>query len=454
MGLRRCAVLGRALALLLAVNLLACSSAESRPNVFLVTIDTLRADRLSVSGYPRDTTPFLAALAEDGVRFTQAYANSSWTVPSLVSLLTSLDPTTHGVEHGHLAEGGIAHQEVMPDGVPLWAELLGAAGYRTFGVTANGHLHERFGFGRGFDRYECVGFEGSERVEEVVANWREEILAAQPRFVWIHLLDPHAPYQARAPWIRQYFPRFGHMPGLLGNVVVPEEYKALGVKVGSRSFDFVNALYDSEVAHTDLAIRRLFDSLGVSRRDLVIVASDHGEEFLEHGRFGHSFTLFEEVIRVPLLLRLPGGETGGRSVDAPVSLVDLLPTVLDALELPIPGQLEGRSLLPLLRGRQSAPPAVVASLARFPGLRSRSIRLGRWKYVHRYAEPQEHMLFDLETDPQERKNLYASHPAEAGELARTLAAFVQEREGSRLEPGRAELSAQESERLRSLGYAE
>jgi arylsulfatase A-like enzyme len=422
--------------------------------VLLVTIDTLRADRLSGGEYPRDTTPFLAGLAEEGVRFSHAYASSSWTVPSLVSLLTSLDPTTHGVEHGHLAEGGIQHQEVIPTQVQLWAELLKAAGYRTFGLTANGHLQGRFGFARGFDRYTCVGFESSERIEELTADWRDEIRAARPRFVWIHLLDPHAPYLARAPWIRRYAPRLGRMAAPLSAVAVPEDYKALGVTAGSLAFAFVKALYDSEVAHTDAAIRRLFDALEVSPRDLVIVAADHGEEFLDHGRFGHSFTLFEEVIRVPLLLRLPGGEAGGQAVDAPVSLVDLLPTVLDVLELPVPAQLQGTSLLPLMRGRRSAPAAIVASLARFPALQSRSIRSGRWKYVHRYAEPREHMLFDLEADPQERNNLIDSRPTKARELARALTGFVAERERARLEPARIGLSAEESEELRNLGYVE
>lgn len=184
----------------IALLALGCGDAP-RPNVLLVTIDTLRADRLSGAGHSRQTTPYLDELAASGVRFERAYASSSWTAPSVASLLTSLDPRRHGIEHGHLSEQVIVQQEVIPESLPLWPELLRNAGYRTYGITANTHLYGHFGFDRGFDRYECIGFLTADEVLETLERWQLEITASEPWFVWVHLLDPHARYTPRSPWI-------------------------------------------------------------------------------------------------------------------------------------------------------------------------------------------------------------------------------------------------------------
>jgi len=188
-------------------------SSRPRPNVILITIDTLRADRLSCYGYTRETTPFLDQLARDGIRFSRAYSNASWTAPAVVSLLTGLLPTTHGVEHGTIENRtDVVNQEVVPVEARMWAEVLQRAGYRSFGITANGHLDPRFGFDRGFERYRCIGFADAEGVKQVLASWRREIVESHPYFLWVHLFDPHAPYRFHAAAMRDYHPQFRRIP--------------------------------------------------------------------------------------------------------------------------------------------------------------------------------------------------------------------------------------------------
>jgi arylsulfatase A-like enzyme len=434
----------------IALACLGCGEAPP-PNVLLVTIDTLRADRMSAYGHARDTTPWLSELAADGVRFDRAYASSSWTAPSVVSLLTSLEPATHGIEHGHLKDRVIVEQEVIPDALPFWPELLRNAGYRTFGITANTHLYGRFGFARGFDRYECVGFLDADRVLEVLLGWRDEIADSQPWFVWIHLLDPHARYTPRAPWIGDWFPDYRREWQPLRHVLVPGSYKELGAAPGTRRFELVQALYDSEIRYSDEAIRVAATALNLSERDLVVVTSDHGEEFLEHDHFGHGVSLFEEVLRVPLLLRLPGLRHAGRVIDTPVAAIDVLPSVLDALDLPAPPELQGRSLLPLLEGDAAEEVAVSASLARFPYLGKDALIQGRWKLV-KPRNSEERLLFDLESDPGEQTDVSERERERSEAMALALARRLEAARERRVEPGSVELSSEELEQLEALGY--
>ena len=165
---------GRSVALVAAALLVGCggeraadtpaAAAAGAPDIILITVDTLRADHVGATGYPRRTTPFIDSLAAAGTRFANAYSTSSWTAPAMVSIFTARYPSTHGVVHGLVAEGRVEHQEVIPSSLPTLTEGLKAAGYETFGISANRHLAHELGFGRGFDHYECVGFETADRV--------------------------------------------------------------------------------------------------------------------------------------------------------------------------------------------------------------------------------------------------------------------------------------------------
>lgn len=429
----------------------ACSSGldppEPRPNVLLVTIDTLRADHLSLYGYERPTTPFLEALAVDAVRFDRAYSTSSWTAPAMVSLFSGVHPDAHRVVHGTAQPDGVTLQEVIPEAAVLWTEVLSDAGYRSFAVTTNFHLASELGFGQGFERFWNGGWDASaEQVNQRVASWLGEIREARPYFLWVHYLDPHLPYTPREPWISAYDPGYASRGPRVAPDALDRELRALQIRRDSPELAYLTAAYDAEINYTDAALRELFAWLQPSPRDLVVIASDHGEELLDHGRFGHKLTLFEESTRIPLLMLLPGRAAAGRVVSAPVSLVDVLPTVLDYLGLPAPAGIQGRSLRTLIDTRQTLDRDAHSSLAN-----QRAIRRGRWKLIRSGARSR---LFDLDRDPREHHDVAAEQPEVVRELDAAVMEFAQ-RAGRRPWKVRFRATSEdEAEQLRALGYLE
>jgi arylsulfatase A-like enzyme len=415
--------------------------------VLLITIDTLRADRVASSA------PFLTELATKGIRFERAYSTTSWTPPAIASLLTGTYPSRHGVEHGGFLEGGIIDQEIVADDLRLLAQLLQEQGFRTFGITANGHLGPEFGFARGFDRYACVGFSDAPAVQKTLTDWLEEIRTSHPYFLWLHFFDPHTPYKMREPWFssrrRESDVRYEDLEG----VVPALEYARLGVRAKGDRLAYVEALYEAEIAYVDNALREVFTQLGVSADDFVIVTSDHGEEFRDHGGFGHGHTLFEEGIRVPLLFRLPRGLHAGTRVATPVSLVDVLPTILAELDIEVPAEVQGTRLGLDGTNGENKRALVVSELLRFNEIRA--LIAGRWKLIDLRQPLEARLLFDLEADPSEREVLTVGQP---GKLAKLLVALAEHRERSlamRRSPVRRHaLDASQIEALRALGYVD
>ena len=177
---------------------------KTHPSLLLITIDTLRADRLPFYGYKRNTAPFLGKLAEHGIVFTNAYSTSSWTVPAVTSMVTGVYPSSHGITRGSIKKAHVYRQVRIPRKLPNLPEQLQALGYRTYAITANTHLMKDLGFGRGFDRYDCIGFCTAEKVNRVFLEWKQEIESQNsPVFVWLHYFDPHIPYIGRQPWLNQ-----------------------------------------------------------------------------------------------------------------------------------------------------------------------------------------------------------------------------------------------------------
>jgi arylsulfatase A-like enzyme len=423
---------------------------SSHPDILLVTVDTLRPDHLSAYGHPRPTSPRIDALARDGIRFERAYAPAPWTVPSVATLLTSLYPEAHGVTRGVVDAGAIRGQQVLDPALPRLPGLLRAAGYRTFGITANEHLAAPLGFAAGFDRYVNLGFDADAGgVGETLAAWRGEIDAARPAFVWLHYFDPHAPYLPRRPWLDTFAPL---EPEESWRLVVPfaGEYESMQLDDERRAY--VEALYDAEVAFVDRAVGEAVDLLDPDREAVVLVAADHGEAFGEHGRFGHDGSVDEELIRVPLIVRLPGARFAGRVVDLPVGLVDVGPTLLDQVRLAAPAGFQGRSLVPLFvaDGTLEAVP-LLASLERGDPV-VHGVVDGDWKYVRYSGSKAGESLFDLRADPEERHDLAADAPDRLNSLAARLDALRELRAGAPATELRA-ASEERLERLRSLGYA-
>ena len=438
----------------LATLALACGEPthSDPPDVLLVTIDTLRADRVGARRAAGPSlTPFIDGLAKRGLRFTRTYAPSPWTVPSMASLVTGSFPARHGVEHSATRRDEVIAQEVLPEDVPLLAEVLSRRGYATFGVTANGHLGAEHGYGRGFDRYACLGFEhDGQAVLEQVEAWLPAIRAQRPRFVWVHLLDPHAPYRAAEP----YFSRHGARERLrhLEEVEHADEYRALGVESGSEALAYVEHLYDSEVASVDRLVGTLLGWLDAPAHTLVILVADHGEEFREHTQFGHSKTLFEEVLRVPLVVRLPGERRAGEVIDVPVSLVDVVPTVLEAAGISVPENVQGMSLLLPAPSLAAERPLFLALDRRAGG---QGVVMGPWKYLALERPQKREWLFHLPSDPGETRNRAAAEAERVRALAEIVATHRRtSRAARRAEPRIHSVDPEQAEALRRLGYAE
>jgi arylsulfatase A-like enzyme len=421
--------------------------ARQRPNILLISVDTLRADHLSSDGYARVTSPFLDSLASQGVRFERAYATSSWTTPSVVSMLTSTYQNRHRM--GARFRGIPTRWSRIPDELPSLAESLQRSGYRTFGLVANANLPADRGFDRGFDRFTCLGTADLDVVDRTITPWLDEIGAGEgPWFLWLHMLDPHAPYKGRNPWIESFDADYARFRWL--DRMPSEVFATRAQKLHPRHLELIRALYDSEIRATDEFLRRLFDRLDGAHDAFVLFTSDHGEEFLDHGGTLHGRTLFEESIRVPFIVRLPDRRLSGTVVQDPVSLVDVLPTILGAAGIEPGEHTAGIDLIGSNGIATSPDRVVVAELLR--GYAERAVTDGRWKLIHREGNPQRTELYDLREDPGERTNLAAAHPEQVSRFLELLAVFEQRNSPVSATPGQVEISPEELEALRALGY--
>jgi arylsulfatase A-like enzyme len=438
--------------------------AGGRPNVLLVSIDSLRADRLGCYGHTRPTSPRIDRLAAAGARFAAAWSTTSWTLPAHVSMLTGRSLLGHGV----LGESRI------PTQVPVLAELLGAAGYTTAAFVSAPYLSSRFGFARGFDLYDdfSVPFtpdrESRERAQATVSapllhpsveRWLRST-AREPFFLFLHYFDVHYDYSPPAPFDRMFDPDYA------GPITGRNFHADRRIRAGmpARDLEHLLALYDGEIRFTDGYVGRVLDllaELGHADDTIVVLTSDHGDEFFEHGDKGHHRTLYEEVLHVPLVVSFPGRLPAGRVVNEPVSIVDIVPTVLELAGLPTPAAVEGQSLVPLLRpeARPNAPArerALVAELYLKPNLNLQvALRRDRLKRIQSLNFPHSE-TYDLGDDPHERepRRPDVTTAALGGDLARWLAGTWPSYGALQTEPRAVALDQGQIEALRALGYVE
>jgi arylsulfatase A-like enzyme len=468
------------------------------PNVVLIVVDTMRTDVTSLFPDGYDATPFLAELAEKGVVFRNAYSTSSWTVPAMYSLMTGLYPSQHGMTAGYFAGEKVVDQAVLPQAAYTLAEQLRDLEYDTFGVCTNQHLAAKYGMGQGFDRYVGDTFLKLPFPDLAVESLAPEILASPRYFLWLHYFDPHHPYGANLPWFdewnrsgfadfqaisldalsRFYRGRHGLGPEdqLPVNVLVPLMRRAVAIRWGhpknffasmppgdgppaagtteARYLDFLKAAYASEVRKADESIRSVAGELRFDDDDLVIVVSDHGEELMEHGEIGHRWlgSVSQELIRVPLLIKFPGNRGAGRVIDAPVSLVDLVPTIRAALGQPPMEELPGTDLAALLERGAAADREIYCELAE-GGARLHCAIAYPWKLVQNETSGTAR-LYDLSRDPGEDDDVSAEHPDVVERLKEALSASDAKGAAQWPTPGSASVSADELSRLRSLGYVD
>jgi arylsulfatase A-like enzyme len=432
--------------------LLACGCTQSRPNVILISLDTVRADHVGAYGYRRDTTPNIDRLAGEGVVFENAFTPIPWTVGAHMSLLTSLYPTVHGIVHA-------ARSSHTPDTLPM---KLREAGYRT-AAFVNPMLDGEYGFAKGFDHYFCPHKETrAEGMVDHAIRWLSENKdRPEPFLLFLHLFDAHYTYEAPPPFSTAFIARFKPE---IHELTRADQYKQQ-MNLTAEELEQALALYDGEILYADHHLGRLFQrlrDLGVYDSALIWVLGDHGEGFLEHGLMNHGNSVYEELIRVPLIARMPGGRFAGRRVKNPVSLIDVAPTVFDRLETaPLP-HIQGRSLLPLIAGKPVDTGAVYVA-----GAYASCLRTNDWKFIENpdsrfetitRALKARHEVYDLRQDPGEKTNLAAERGPAIERMTRALAGLETANRSVRkallggLEVREMDLSERQRELLRGLGY--
>ena len=448
-----------------ALWLVGCRS-ERPPNVLLIVIDTLRADRVGFLGDDRGLTPFLDSLAAESTVFRRAYAQSSWTNPSVASLLTSRYQSQHRVTR---------YDSVLTDAETSLPEILRRHGYATGAVVANWMLDPKLGFAQGFETYTVA--EGdvplahnsfvvdprakprARHVHRRSLEWIDQIRRVRPDaplFLYVQYMEPHTPYGPPAAALERVVGRRGARKEPDAAV---EASQARAGTPAPASLTAMQDQYDAEVSDLDTEMRGLFAALeerGVLSHAIVVVTADHGEEFMDHGRIGHGISLCDEMIHVPLLVRTPGTRQR-RDVAETVALVDVAPAILALAHLPQPPSFEGRALpLESAPAAPAAPPVYAEQLDRpspllEPYRHASAVIVGLHKLLLAPSGAAE--FHDLARDPHEQR---------AGDLdpeahGTLRLALRQARERARRNPSRPERAPIDTEtrgRLRALGYAD
>jgi arylsulfatase A-like enzyme len=419
-------------------------------NVVLISIDTLRADHLGCYGYGPPTSPQLDRFCERAVVFENAIAQAPATLPSHASMFTSMLPSHHGALW--------STRTPLSEKVTTLAEILQARGYQTVGIHGGGQVSGELGLGQGFDRYVEIRDRFGQTVTAAV-EWLQQ-RPAGPFFLFLHTYEVHHPY-APPPQVLELF-EDGYA-GALPNEITLRHCRQINgreeppLEIDEADLDHIVATYDAGIRSVDGALARLVAALGeggLLDDAVVIFTSDHGEEFDEHGTVGwHSHTLYDELLRVPLVLKLLGDAHGGQRVRRLVRSIDLAPTVLDVLGLPPHPSFEGMSVMSLLDS-EGQPRVAVSQMDKKYDPPISSLRTSGWKlYEDRlWGRVYRARLFDLGSDPGEQRNVLASNY----DVARTLATRLREIEASRqtMAGDAAEVSDELWRRLKSLGYVE
>jgi arylsulfatase A-like enzyme len=382
-------------------------------NVILLGIDALRPDHMSLYGYERETTPYIDRFAGDAARFTNCFTAAPWTLPSFFSMVTSTYPSVH--QYGTNFHGEIRQETgtaaiwkigtISPDyDIKTLAELLRERGYYTAAFVNNPFLSTNNEFDRGFDQYNHYGPTSVEGVEQVLP-WLDRH-RNEKFFLFFHVMDPHD-FSIKDSAIYSLPQRFGN----------PDD-EALEMETNK---------YDTSLSFCDEQMGELLEGmkwLGLGHHSLVILTSDHGEELHDRGGTGHGHSLNDELLRVPLIMRLPGGLGGEAAFDEHVSTLDIAPTILDILDMPAPQYYQGRSLAPLLAGEE-LPAKPIFAEALGSGHEKKAVIVGDHKMIYT-ATANEFELYNLKDDPEESQNLMLRAPEIEREMKQALQPFIEQ----------------------------
>lgn len=437
------------------------TASTKQPNIVLITLDTVRADHLSCYGYERKTTPNLDRLASEGQRFENALAVSSWTLPTHASLFTGLFPTTHGAHYS--SAGKVALDEAvdigqlefyshfkangLSDESMTLAETLKNAGYTTGGVGAGPWLKPIFGLSQGFDFYDCdVNSVDGRKADEVTALGMQFMTLHKeaPFFLFLNYFDAHEPYLPPQEYLFKFFD--------------PKRIKEVQNDPALEA-EFELSRYDSEIFFMDVEIGRFVDALkkqGIYDDTWIIVIGDHGEHFGEHGLKGHGYSLFENVVRCPLIIKWPSGWDSCPQPQDRCQQVDLMPLILKRLAIEPAAPMEGR---PLGEGPYPGVCELFCNRAVVDSMGERFDRNLTALYANEFKliqstkpDDRDAGLFDLSSDPEEKIDLTRDRPRMAAALAEILNKWKTTRLDP-LSPKKIEsIDAQTEEQLKALGY--
>lgn len=418
---------------------------SDQPNVLLIILDATRADRLSLYGHSRPTSPRLDELAAEGVTYDNCFATASWTLPSLSSIFTGKYVRDHGVSSQNLS---------LAPRHKTMAEMLQKKGYRTAGFSCNAWVGEFSALNRGFETFEDVwkglnsssSDAGAEETNELVLDWIDFETAGKPFFVFINYFEPHFPYRPPVPFDQKFLPpgasqrevaeiRSWESPRELGVIL-----NAPGYQLSESQIRLIEAQYDGEIAYLDSKVGELVDGLRERKildNTLVLILADHGEHLGDHGMLDHKMSLYDPLIRVPLIARLPGRFPAGERVRSMVQTIDILPTVLDACGIDAP--VGTAASLPTADDPRPSDRTVFAEFAqpslfievieqKLPGVdhsafdRSLTVaRTSRHKFI--WASDGRHELYDIVEDPNEQVNLIQKRRDVARDLLKQVLDF-------------------------------
>ena len=422
-------------------------------NILLYVVDTVRADHIGFYGYDRPISPRVDAFAQRSIAFLDAVAQTPWTRASVASILTGLYPDNHHANSGN---------EKLAEEFVTLAEIFSKQGYQSAAFVTNGNLAPEFGLDQGFDTYVHLKERGvkvhrpAEELHAEAIGWLGERSKEQPFFLYVHATDPHAPYTPPAGFQKEFAPNLRY-PEASSLQVITELFKGERQADDDLREDLVR-LYDAEIAYWDHEFGNLLDSLenaGLANDTIVVLVSDHGEEFAEHGGWQHSTSVHSEQIQVPFVIHLPLEWGAGTRVPTPVQHVDIFPTLLDLLGLEdeeVEAQLDGRSLLPHMIGADIADINVRSSLRTRSRIITDCVVGGEFKLVRRWSnnEPTIRLLYDRALDPGDFHDISNEYPIAVEFFDRQLPSAA-------IDPGslpRAEMESETRDALKALGYIE
>jgi len=395
-------------------------------NLLLITIDSLRPDHLGCYGYEKNTSPNIDKLAKEGVLFTQAIAQASWTWPSLYSLITSTYPSTHGVYFW---------DQVLSDSIPTLLEILKKKGYSTGFISGHGGLDN---FKRGFDKFENM-YEKANKITYEALLWIKSHRNKR-FFLWIHYMDTHN-----------------------NSIGVPEE-KHFIKNITKEELNTYISQYDEAISYVDSQIGILLEklsSLGLHEKNLIIITADHGQEMCEHGIcFNHGGFLWDSAIKVPLIFYFPKLFSKNRIISQQAQHIDIAPTICDILKLKKPKTFEGKSLLPLIKGKDIQSRFAFSEHKENKGDLSSgkwvyskfSIRTSKFKLIYTFnSDSRGYELYNLKEDPQELNNLIDKEKEQFEFLKKKLEEWMN-RPKPKIAPLTKPIDEKTKEKLKSLGY--